>query len=289
MKIAKILGWILAIYVLIGLTFDGLIGYFQPENQSTVVLRTYNSEGDLENTVLGLRVDGDQLWVESGHWFRGWYNRILDNPNVILKTSTGEHAYKAVPVEDPQAVELMENLMGKGDGYSYWLGRAMLLFAPIKPVRLDLISPENNLPGRVEVQHMLGVSADQAWTVLSDFSAFNDWALNGEGMIEIEGQGIGMIRHLGMDGLKRRQGERLDLLDMQTRTLGYSLVYGSPIGMATYSATVSVLDVGDDRCILQWEGLFSLENEMDSKDVAGRLKEAYKAMSTALQAHILKT
>jgi hypothetical protein len=46
-------------------------------------------------------------------------------------------AYRAVPVDTPAALERVEELMGKGRGAGYYAGRAMLLFAPIKPVRLD--------------------------------------------------------------------------------------------------------------------------------------------------------
>lgn len=47
-------------------------------------------------------------------------------------------AYRAFPVDTPDAVDTVTKLMGKGAGAGYWVGRTMLLFAPIKPVRLDL-------------------------------------------------------------------------------------------------------------------------------------------------------
>jgi hypothetical protein len=101
------------------------------------VLRTYGEAGDSKDTVLSLRDDNGQLWVESGHWFRGWYYRALANPNVEVIRGESVQPYRAVPVNTDEAVELMTKLMGKGQGAGYWVGRVMLLFAPIKPVRLE--------------------------------------------------------------------------------------------------------------------------------------------------------
>jgi hypothetical protein len=38
----------------------------------------------------------------------------------------------------------MKTLMGKGKGAGYWIGRTMLLWAPIKPVRLDPRTPASS-------------------------------------------------------------------------------------------------------------------------------------------------
>lgn len=142
MRILKILGVLIALYVLVGFSLDAAIGYFQPQSETTVVLRSYDDSGAMRETVLGLRDDNGQLWVESGHWFRGWYYRCIKNPNVELTFFDGEtKPFTAVPINTPEAVEHMTVLMGKGDGAGYWVGRAMLLFAPIKPVRLDSREP----------------------------------------------------------------------------------------------------------------------------------------------------
>ena len=136
MKLVRIVASVLGIYLVLGLAIDAAIGSFQPQSESTAVLRTFNDEGAHE-TVLGLLDDDGQLWVESGHWFRGWYYRVLENPEVELLRSGEVAAYTAVPVDTDQALERVTRLMGKGQGAGYWVGRVMLLFAPIKPVRLD--------------------------------------------------------------------------------------------------------------------------------------------------------
>ncbi len=137
MKIIRIVAIVFGVYVALGLIIDGAIGYFQPQSGTTAVLRTFDEEGKAHDTVLSLLDDGGTFWVESGHWFRGWYHRVRSNPDVEL-TREGERApYTAVPVDTPEALAGVEVLMGKGQGARYWAGRVMLLFAPIKPVRLD--------------------------------------------------------------------------------------------------------------------------------------------------------
>ena len=137
MKIIRIVAIIIGAYVVLALALDGAIGYFQPQGAGTAVLRTFDEEGKPHETVLSLLDDDGTLWVESGHHFRGWYHQLLSNPEVELVRGGEVAAYRAVPVDTPQALERVAELMGKGRGAGYYVSRAMLLFAPIKPVRLD--------------------------------------------------------------------------------------------------------------------------------------------------------
>ena len=137
----RILGFLVLLYIAIGLLADGAIGYFQPESEGTAVLRTFDSEGHAHDTVLSLLNDEGDLWVESGHWFRGWYTRVLANPEVELIRDGRTGYFRAAPIDTPDAVEKVTRLMGKGEKNSYWVGRALLLWAPIKPVRLFFRQP----------------------------------------------------------------------------------------------------------------------------------------------------
>jgi hypothetical protein len=146
MRIVRILGIVFGFYVVLALLFDAAIGLLQPQPGGTAVLRTFDANGRSQDTVLGLLHDNQQLWVESGHWFKGWYHRVQANPNVQLIVDGKAAPYRAVPTDDPAAVDLVERLMGKGKGARYWVMRAMLLFAPIKPVRLDPLPPSVSVP-----------------------------------------------------------------------------------------------------------------------------------------------
>jgi hypothetical protein len=138
MKIVRILVVVLGAYVLLGIGFDAAIGTFQPQGQNTVVVRTFDAQGGSpRDTVVVLREPGDgTLWVESGHWFRGWYRRLLRNPEIQLVRNGEATPYRAVPMDDPESVAMMERVMGK-PSVGYYVGRTMLLWAPIRPVRLD--------------------------------------------------------------------------------------------------------------------------------------------------------
>jgi hypothetical protein len=137
MKLVRILLILVGIYVALGLALDAAIGYFQPQRGSTAVLRSFDEQGRPHDTVLALLDDDGQLWVESGHWFRGWYHRVCRNPDVELVRGGEAKPYRAVPLDTPEAIERVQRLMGKGRGAGYWASRAMLLFAPVRPVRLD--------------------------------------------------------------------------------------------------------------------------------------------------------
>lgn len=137
MRVVRWVAIVLGIYVVLGLALDGMIAYFQPTGPSTGVLRTFDDQGMPHDRVLGVHEDGGTLWVESGHWFRGWYHRLQRNPDVELIREGEVQAYRAVPVDTPEAQRRMIELMKRGSGTGYYVGRAMLLYAPIKPVRLD--------------------------------------------------------------------------------------------------------------------------------------------------------
>jgi hypothetical protein len=137
MKIVRIIAIVLAGYVALGLTLDGLIGLFQPEGESIAILRTFDDEGRPHERRLAVFDDGGTRWVESGHHFRGWYHRLRKNPDVELIEGGKVQAYRAVPVDNPETVERVKELMKRGRVRGYYISRFLLLFAEIKPVRLD--------------------------------------------------------------------------------------------------------------------------------------------------------
>jgi len=139
MRIIRIVAIVLGVWVLLGLSLAAGIGYFQPRGPDTVVLRTFDATGQAHETVLRVREDNGQLWLVSGQWFRGWYQRALDNPDVELVRDGVVVPYGAVPVDTPEAFDMLTRLeLERGGAVRYWFGRAVLtLFAPPKLVRLD--------------------------------------------------------------------------------------------------------------------------------------------------------
>ncbi len=138
MKVIRWLAIVLGAYVILALVLDGMIAIFQPMAGTVGVLRTFDEQGRPHETVLSLLDDGGTLWVESGHHFRGWYHRLRRNPNVELVRDGKTQAYRAVPLDTPEAEQRVIELMKESNGsVGYYLSRTMLLFAKIKPVRLD--------------------------------------------------------------------------------------------------------------------------------------------------------
>ena len=139
MKALRVVLWLLGIYVVLALAMDAYIATAQPTmGDRTGVLRSFDEDGIPHETVLSIIDDGNVTWVESGHHFRGWYHRVVANSDVELTRGGKTRAYRAVPLDDVKTREHVIALMKRGSGdFGYAMGRAMLLFAEIKPVRLD--------------------------------------------------------------------------------------------------------------------------------------------------------
>ena len=135
-----------------------------------------------------------------------------------------------------------------------------------------------------EVNIVLAADADAKaiWPVLADFAGFLEWA--GEGEIRIEGDGIGMVRHLNMGGLEI--AERLIELDEEHMTIGYALVYGEPIGMNVYQALVQVVALEEGTAELKWHGQFEAVDPAEEAQVAEALTAAFQGMTDALVVHV---
>lgn len=145
MKILRYSRLALVVYVVLALALDSAIAFFQPRSGPTIVLRTYDAEGKAHERVLTrIEVDG-QLWAMSGHWFRGWYHRVRENPQVEVIDGGVAWPYRAVALDPPESDRALERLGGGPRGAGYWASRAMFLFAPLKPVRLDPLAPPPKL------------------------------------------------------------------------------------------------------------------------------------------------
>ena len=99
MKALKIVAILLVIYVAIVAIFESLIGYYQPENQSTQVLVTTSPDGVSNPRVVARLESSDQLYVAANHWPRAWYRHALANPEVQVVFGDEMLDYLAVPVE----------------------------------------------------------------------------------------------------------------------------------------------------------------------------------------------
>jgi len=98
MKVIKLIVILLLVYAGIVIAFESLLGYFQPANESTIVITIMDEDGTSNDRVLALLESDGQLYVSVNHWPRAWYNRALANPKVQVTRDGEQGNYLAVPV-----------------------------------------------------------------------------------------------------------------------------------------------------------------------------------------------
>ena len=106
MRAIKILAILLGVYVLVVVVIESLLGYYQPANQSTLIITTTNAEGVSNDRVLAKIEFNDQIYVAANHWPRAWYSQALTNPNVSATIDEEKNDYIAVPVTDAEHAEV---------------------------------------------------------------------------------------------------------------------------------------------------------------------------------------
>ena len=98
MKAVKIVAILVVAYVGIIVAFESLVGYFQPADESTLVITTFDGDGVPHDRVLSRLESNSKLYVATNHWTRAWYNRVLEKPDVRVTLDGEEGDYRAVPV-----------------------------------------------------------------------------------------------------------------------------------------------------------------------------------------------
>ena len=98
MKILKILGILVVVYIGIVVLFESLLGYFQPAYATTLVITTTDADGGKSDRVLaGIESDGN-LYVAANHWPRAWYRDVKANPQVQVTRNGETGDYSALNV-----------------------------------------------------------------------------------------------------------------------------------------------------------------------------------------------
>ena len=82
MKLLKIVLITIGIYAGLVVIFESLLGYFQPQSQTTLMIITDDGEGRENNRVLQQLSSEGNIYVAANHWPRAWYHDVLDRPNV---------------------------------------------------------------------------------------------------------------------------------------------------------------------------------------------------------------
>jgi hypothetical protein len=102
MKLIKIIGIVILVYVVIVAAFESLIGILQPETGDTLVITTMDPSGSTSDRVLARLESEGQIFVAANHWPRAWYRQALANPKVEVTIEGERGAYLAVPASEEE-------------------------------------------------------------------------------------------------------------------------------------------------------------------------------------------
>jgi hypothetical protein len=133
MKVMKIVGIVLLVYVGIVVAFESTIGILQPSSDSTLVITTFDAEGAAHDRVVSRLESDGRLYVAANHWPRAWYRRALEHPDTeaTLGGEGEKGRYRAVPVTgaEHERVQRANRLP--------WAFRVVTGFPPRRFLRLD--------------------------------------------------------------------------------------------------------------------------------------------------------
>lgn len=122
-----------AVYVLLVVAFESMLGYFQPAGGDSIVIVTTDDAGNPHERVISRRdIDGN-IYVAANHWPRQWYSRAMERPQVEVATEVDGDArpYLAVPLTGDE-LERVAEIYDAGLVFKFMTG-----FPPRRFLRLD--------------------------------------------------------------------------------------------------------------------------------------------------------
>ena len=108
----------------------------------------------------------------------------------------------------------------------------------------------------VSLEREFAVDAKKLWAILADFADIS-W-IPGLEKVELEGEGVGMIRHVTAPGMAVLH-ERMDAIDREKMILDYSVPTVEYLRVKNHRAQARVVALEGGRCRLIW----SCESEPD--------------------------
>jgi len=130
-KLVKIIGILVVLYVGLVTAFESLLGSLQPSGGRTMVITTFDDAGTPRDRVVSRLESGGQTYVAANHWPRAWYRRALERPDVEATIDGAKGAYRAVPVTGDEEVRV------NGDNRLGFVFRILTGFPPRYFLRLD--------------------------------------------------------------------------------------------------------------------------------------------------------
>ncbi len=113
----------------------------------------------------------------------------------------------------------------------------------------------------VSIEREFDAPAEKLWAMLADFGDIS-WIPAIE-KVELEGEGVGMIRHVTAPGLPTL-AEKMEAIDHENMILDYSVPEVAYMQVKNYSARAQVFKLGENRLRVHW----SCQCEADGIDEA---------------------
>lgn len=136
----KILRWsgfavlgLFLVYVGWVIYFEARLAYLQPQGRTSLVIATFNDDGERHERVLRLETIDGNHYIAANHWPRAWYRQALHIPQVEVQmpgTDTFE-PYLAVPLQGEE-LERISEIYSFGFEFRFQTG-----FPPRRFLRLD--------------------------------------------------------------------------------------------------------------------------------------------------------
>lgn len=86
---------LLAVYVGIVVLFESSLGFFQPEAGNTIVIETFDADGNGHSRVVSLLTSAGKEYVAVNHWPRAWYGRLKETPRIGVTREGVQTIYSA--------------------------------------------------------------------------------------------------------------------------------------------------------------------------------------------------
>lgn len=140
----------------------------------------------------------------------------------------------------------------------------------------------------ITTHHDFDAPAELLWDYLQDFAHIERWwpkdvpAVQIE-RVELEGEGVGLIRHIYNKGFPAPVSERLDYQDPASMTYKLSIVGQRPAGLTAYQATGRIEPLPGGRSRLNYHSEFATESGRPD-DAEAFLRGAYDLMFMGLAA-----
>jgi hypothetical protein len=130
-RASKLLLIMLALYVLLVVLFESLLGFYQPQQSNTMVITTFEDDLQANDRVVErLEIEGE-IFVAVNHWPRAWARRLRNNPDIQMSHKGVTGNFSAVVLSGT------EHEQGKVDFSVPFLFKFITGFPPRFFVRLD--------------------------------------------------------------------------------------------------------------------------------------------------------